>query len=352
MTTTDDTTTVRLNGRGGLLAAIPAMLGFHPQESLVMVCLSGPRRRVGPVIRVDLTDPTDSVAGRAGTVQRLQSHADRHSEEVALVCYTEHSARPRLFQDLLAAFAASGRTVLDAVTVRGGRLFTFTGSGRLPAVAEQDGRCGAPPDANDRQVLAMSAATVFNGRGILADRQALRDSIAGPTGVAGERASAALHAAAAGLLGQVGPAGPIDRNRFSQMATLNIERALTEVAGSGTVAPPLCALISLLLCDIEIRDDLIGRTVTDPVPPWLPMLIAVARATPDVDAAEVCAVLAVAAYRHGDGALAQVAVDRCLASEPHHRLAHLMMGVMDAGMPPENLVGLAGNTAARKGKVE
>jgi len=71
------------------------------------------------------------------------------------------------------------------------------------------------------------------------------------------------------------------------------------------------------------------------------MLIAVATSVPDGDAAEVCAVLAVAAYRRGDGALAQVAVDRCLSAEPDHRLAHPMLAVMAAGLPPDELEHLA-----------
>lgn len=63
---------------------------------------------------------------------------------------------------------------------------------------------------------------------------------------------------------------------------------------------------------------------------------------PDDVAAELCSVLAVAAYRAGDGALAQVAVDRCLRGDPEHRLAHLMLGVMAAGLHPDELTGLGG----------
>ena len=51
----------------------------------------------------------------------------------------------------------------------------------------------------------------------------------------------------------------------------------------------------------------------------------------------MCAALAVIAYRKGDGALAQVALDRALHSDPAHRLAHLMLAVMAAGMHPSDL---------------
>jgi hypothetical protein len=71
------------------------------------------------------------------------------------------------------------------------------------------------------------------------------------------------------------------------------------------------------------------------------MLISVVSRCPDEDAPQICSVLAVAAYRYGDGALAQCAVDRVLAEEPHHRLAHLMLSAMEGGLPPGELATMA-----------
>jgi len=133
------------------------------------------------------------------------------------------------------------------------------------------------------------------------------------------------------------------------MAEVTIDGGLRQVAATGTVDPPTAALITLLLCDIGIRDGVIARAVTRIDEPFVPMLIAVARTTPDDDAAEVCAVLSMAAYRRGDGALAQVAVDRTLMSEPNHRLAHLMLAMMASGIPPADLEHLA--TAVNPGTV-
>ena len=343
MTTTDDITTVRLTGRSGLLAAVPAMLGFHPQESLVMVCMAGPRRRVGPVIRVDLTDPTDPTAPFDAPIAQLQHHADQYSDEVALICYTEQAGRPKLLDDALVGLQSAGVVVLDALLIRDGRAVP---AGRRPTFGsvrdedEADAGC-AVPTTDHPQARAMAVASALHGRGILPNRQALRDSIAGPTGRAARQATAALHAAATGLMRAIGPTGPIDRTKVQDMATTAVDRALTEVAGGSGVGAATSASIAILLCDVEIRDLLIARSVRDSDEPWVPMLIAVACATPDEDAAEVCAVLAVAAYRRGDGALAQVAVDRCLSTEPDHRLAHLMLGVMAAGLPPAELAELA-----------
>ena len=38
MTTTDDGTPIRVSGPEGLLAVVPTMLGFHPSNSLVLMC--------------------------------------------------------------------------------------------------------------------------------------------------------------------------------------------------------------------------------------------------------------------------------------------------------------------------
>ncbi len=338
MTTTDDTTTVRLTGRSGLLAAVPAMLGFHPQESLVMVCMAGTRRRVGPVIRVDLTDPG---APFDAPVVQLRQHAHQYSDEVALICYTEQAGRPALLGDALAELRAAGVAVLDALLVRDGRAVpadpTSSSSGGPDAI---DVGCEVP--ASDHpQAMAMAAASALHGRGILPNRQALRDSIAGPTGPAARRSSAALHAAASGLMDVVGPAGPLDRQKLRAMTTAAVDRALTEVTSGAGLSAATSASLAILLCDVEIRDLVIARSVEDSDQRWVPMLVAVASAIPDEDAAQVCAVLSVAAYRRGDGALAQVAVDRCLAIDPDHRLAHLMLGVMASGLPPAELADLA-----------
>ncbi|MET3803454.1 hypothetical protein ABIB25_000438 [Nakamurella sp. UYEF19] len=333
MTTTDGTTTtVRLSGRSGLLAAIPAMLGFHPQESLVMVCMSGPRRRLGPVIRMDLEEPRGQGGPPSPPGEQLRLYAGRYSDEVALVCYSRAKRRPGLYDKVVESLEAGGTTILDQVFVRGDRVCSS-----WPGRGDNSGRL---PGARDPQVLAMNAASALSGRSILVDRQALRDSIAGPVGRAATQASRALHLAADALVGPVGTEGPVDSAALEEMTRVNIDRALAEAAGSSGLPASRCALIALLLSDVQIRDHVIARAVEEMEPPWLPMLIAVARATPDVDAAPICAVLSVAAYRRGDGALAQVALDRVLKAEPDYRLAHLMLGVMAAGLPPSNLRGL------------
>ncbi len=346
MTSTDDST-VRLTGRRGLLAAIPSMLGFHPQESLVMVCLTGPRRRLGPVIRLDLEAP----AGGSAACEQLRFIAGRHADEVALVCYTEQTRTPALVYDVADILAGSATAVLDVVLVGGGQVRTAV---EVIGAAVQDDEDGNEEDGNeadtdDVQVRMMAAAAALHGRAVLPDREALRRSIAGPTGPSARRALAGMQTAADRLLEALGTDGPVDQAVLQQLTDRTLARAVAETTTADGVRSETAALLALLLCDVDIRDRVIVQAVRELDTPWVPMLVATARAIPDQDAAEVCAVLSVAAYRRGDGALAQVAADRALASQPEHRLSHLMVGVMAAGMPPAELADLAVDQSLSRG---
>lgn len=72
---------------------------------------------------------------------------------------------------------------------------------------------------------------------------------------------------------------------------------------------------------------------------WLPLLLPVLANTPDraPRLADVAAVTAAVAYLAGDGALANVALDRALAADQDHRLAMLMVATINAAVAPAEL---------------
>lgn len=324
---------VTVSGSSGLLATVPAILGFHPAESLVLMCLNGPRCRVGPVVRVDLPP-----SGNAAAVARdLAGHARRHADLAALICYTDRPGRPELLDATLGELHIAQVPLLEVMCVR-------NGTARSARTRQQEaGDRGFPvPDGRHRDVLALAAATAFGGRQVLPDRGSLRRSVAGPQGERLAAAVDALTAAAAGLARSVdGLTGPGIEFLLHERGELTMNRSLRQIKDSGTVDADTAAMLILLCGDVGVRDAIIARAVTADDVAWLPLLIATVTRAPDQDAAQICAVLAVVAYRYGDGALAQVAVDRCLAIEPGHRLAHLMLSVMAAGLPPSELTNLA-----------
>lgn len=339
MTTTDDLVPLKVSGPRGLLAAVPTMLGFHPQESMVLLCLHGARRRVGPVARVDLPPGRDRPLA-----DHLAEHARRYADEVVVISYQSARRRPPFLDELLGRLAAAGVDVMDAIVVRDGRA--------RPALnrAMERAHPGIPiPDDSDPQVRALHAAGALAGRTVLADRDELRRSIAGPTGDRLATAEQGIDAAAAGRLPGVPPEGEIDVGPTDQSEAQTlpgdihalVEHALASITETGRVQPEVATALAVVVNDVVIRDALIARAVVEMHRPWLPMLIACAGWTPDDRAPQLCSLLAVVAYRHGDGALAQVALDRCLEAEPGHRLAHLLLAIIAAGTHPDELLMLA-----------
>lgn len=249
-------TIISLSGRDGILAAVPAILGFHPQESLVMTCLTGARRRVTPVIRLDLTTTPMDYAVQLADLGR------RYADEVVLIAYIDNpAAELHDFEDLADHIAVNGQViVLDVI--------------RVP---------NCPVPIGD----TLRAAVALHGRTILDNRAALT--------------------ASAAYTGQ--PASP---------ETLQLLHQTTTITG---------------------RDNLIIQILQNPGSDHLRALITAVQSAPDAHHAtpELVAVLAVAAYSAGDGALAQVALDRILGINPNHRLAHLMIAAIGAGTPPAHL---------------
>ncbi len=372
MTTTDDAAPIRVSGPAGLLAAVPPMLGFHPTNSLVLICVSGGRRRVGPIARVDLPLGHDKTMAA-----HLAVHALNHADEVVVVCYQDSRRRRPLLDDLLGELARVGIDVMDAFVVRGGRARPA-----LNAAMERAHPGIALPGADHPAVLALNAAGALAGRSVLSDREQLRQSIAGPTGARLMEAEHWITEAAAGRMPSTSPlpaaqppTGPT-RNLTSRPIAPAPERTVHDraysfgcdgpgpgdfvppsvrglmekgchqITTSGTVTVDVAAAIAVSLTQHTVRNSVLRQAVVEVDRPWLPMLISCATRTPSAVAPPLCSVLAMVAYRHGDGALAQVAVDRCLEAEPKNPLAHMLIAIMSAGLRPELLEGIAASPTA------
>lgn len=334
---------IRLSGPAGLLAAVPSLLGFHPGASIVLVCMTGDRNTVGPVARVDLPPGPDSAV-----VAELTGTALTHADRVAVICYPPRRRRPAILTDLLGALAHAGVGVTAVLVVHGGRVWDGVGSGplRLP-----DSR--PMPDHRHPTAQAFAATNAWEGRVVLADRAALRASIAGPRGRRRRLAAQAVDAVIGGRPCDlpIPPGRPRSTRSFhrpglpppspyiplpERIGRL-LDCALDQVARTGQVDVHLSAELAVACLDARVRDGVVLRGLFELDRIWLAMLISCAGWTTDDLAPGVCAVLAVLAYRFGDGGLAQVAVDRCLLAEPGNRLVQLLMGTMAAGLPPSVL---------------
>lgn len=332
---------IRISGPLGLLAAVPNFLGFHPTDSIVLVCMNGERNALGPVARVDLPRGRDP-----GLVGQLTATALTHADRVAVVCYPRHRRRPALLDDLMKELSRAGIGVLAALVVHAGRVWEAPTPRSLRLIDS----VRVPGDSHPT-AQALAAANVLTGRTVLADREQLRASIAGPRGRRRRLAEHAFAAVAtsrpADLLDEPdGWAPAVRTSRPDGLAPPGLvasvpervhrilDRALAQVSSGGMVEVQIAAELADACLDQRVRDGILVRGLFELDRIWLAMLISCAAWTTDDRADGICAVLAVLAYRHGDGGLAQVSVDRCLAATPGHRLALLLLDTMGAGLPP------------------
>lgn len=122
-------------------------------------------------------------------------------------------------------------------------------------------------------------------------------------------------------------------------------RDLVEYNGSEEIIPGRISMATAM-CDAGLRDEYLAANIGN-AKEVLPHVLAMCRRVTDPAAdaspaktamvANLCAVAAILAYRTGDGALAQMCLDRAVRINPLHRLAHLMMTIMSIGIRPDEL---------------
>jgi hypothetical protein len=103
-------------------------------------------------------------------------------------------------------------------------------------------------------------------------------------------------------------------------------------------------LLAKALTVPEIRDVCLGMAV----PPHSPaareaerLWLTLVQEIPAPERAEAAALLGYTAFMRGDGTFAGMALENALEAKPDHVLAGLLKTVLNQGMPPEQLLGLA-----------
>lgn len=321
-------TTVRLGTGPELAAALPQLLGFAPQESLVLVALTGSRAaRVGVTLRVDLPHPGGAPALAAAAVARLGSEPP--AAVVALVVTEAPDGTDLPGRDVVHAvggvLAAAGVPLVGAVLVRSGRCWDYDCT---------DPCCG--PGAGHPLpggTSELAAATVLDGRVVAADRAEL---VARFTPAAG--AAAVAMGRACSLVGAV-QAQALHRLGWEAVAAESWQRVQDAVGAhrpgaGGWLTDEAAARLGWALTEIEVRDQALalgaGPVAAAAEALWTEL---VRRLPPPLDAAPAT-LLATTAWVRGDGTTAGIALDRALASQPAYALAQLLRRGLAAGLPP------------------
>ena len=304
----------------GLIAALPAVLGFVPEKSLVLVTAAD--GEMGAVLRIDLPCPD------AGALTRLAEVAAAAEPDIAVavfvdaecagcrMCAEEYRSWSQVLAEELAQWQVEliAAHVVDVVAA-GGRWYCADGCGNSGRVAD--------PTASP-----VALAAVLDGRRLYARRADLVQVVAPVEPGRADELAHRLERAEA---------------QDSDVAS-GIEHALscaTRMECEHTVGEEDLVRLAASLTDPLVRDTLYALAVGDRAAPAESLWEELSRRLPGRWRAEALVLLAFSAYARGDGPLAGIALEAALRVEPGHNMAGMLDRALQSGIRPEEIRELA-----------
>jgi hypothetical protein len=337
-----DVPRLRLSAPDDVLAAVPYLLGFHPERSLVVLGLAGPRGQLGVTMRMDLEGmPVGDMACRVA--RALQEDADT---QAILLVYDpaplasdrgserdRHRLQPG--EDVVAAVRSALRRanirLREAMRVSDGRWWSYLCDD--PGCCPPEGSLVKKPETPGGPSL-VAATAVVAGMSALPDRASLAARLEPP--------APWTHEATAQALDRVGEQFAArcasDVNSLADTVLGRIGELRDRFAGRRpTLTDDEVAHVALGLHLLDVRDTVITWTVEDSAPALIDLLVEVVRRTGAPEHVPAATVLAWSAYLHGKGALAGVALELVARSEPDYSLAGLVDTMLQHGIHPDRL---------------
>lgn len=311
------TTVVRVSTAGDLLASVPSMLGFRPEDSLVLLCLDE-NNRVQLTVRFDLPAADDEAAV---TAQICQRDAVRAARRIVAVMVTERDHTSVLDQ-------LSGEMARLSIPLESFHLPAFSTGARWHLYGTTD--TGTLPDPTG---TVLAAHRVASGETLHASRDDIAATLAHDDPAAITRRAAAIDAALAKPL------------PTSEQAADLVGSALREAHSDALdLTDQLVATLAMCLSEAAVLDSALATAVpaTSALARTARQLwTCLTRLTPEPERAAPALLAGYAAYMAGDGATAMMALDIARAADPAHVLAALLLRALDCGVEPAQLVPLA-----------
>lgn len=326
--TSTDRPTLSVRSPADLIAVVPFLLGFHPADSVVVVALH--RKRVVFAARADLPGPGDRAETGAAADYIAEVVGRQRADAATVIGYGPADRVTPAMDAVGAAVDRAGLRVLDLLRVTGDRYWSYT--------CEDPHCCPADGVPFDPATSEVAAAAVFAGQVALPDRAALTGQVAPVGGTARESMRQATERAEDRLVAvlDAAPANDLLGGRALRAAGESAVRAAIDPPTDATgLSDDEVAWLSLLLTHIPIRDYAWERTDGEDrhLALWTDVL---RRCDPDLAAAPA-SLLAFAAWRAGQGALAVIALERAFEAQPDYSMARLLDDVLRRGVTPAAL---------------
>ena len=318
--TPESTLTVRSSAE--LIAAVPFLLGFHPDDSLVVVAVRN--RRVLFAGRYDLP-PLDGAQELARHLAALIAREGVNG--ATLIGYGEATRVTPAVLRAAEAVAQTGIAVFDAIRVTDGQFWSY--------FCDEPGCCPSPCPPRDS---AVAVAATYAGQVALPDRAALVEQIAPVTGAEREAMVAATARAQARVADVFGDDPDDGFTRTLRRAGRTAVRDAERRHRSGRLlTDDEVAWLGVTLVDPMVRDYAWERIGSQEwhLSLWTDVL---RRVEPGYVPASA-GLLSFAAWRQGLGALARVAADRALAHDPDYPMAQQLDELLNLGLSPAMVAG-------------
>jgi hypothetical protein len=303
-----------------LLAAIPFLIGYHPQDSLVLVALKD--EAVGMAMRVDMP-----VGVSAEGYDLLASHFLRDGADGAfIVAYVGAGAvdPENVLINTSAALVRAGIDIKESLIVCNNRFRSMICSDLTCCPPEGS----AIPDLGSSRiaaehVIAGHPMPFENEDGLVQSIAALPSSF---ESVWADEVQAFWVSSDSEEVNEL--------QRDGATAIIDLVGEYRE--GRGAEDRELAARVIGRLSDIQVRDFALGSHTDESADYYWAMWRDLLRIAPRGFVAPIACLFAAMAYERGEGALAHKGLDRGLGDDDQYSLAHLLRRVFTAGWPPQS----------------
>jgi hypothetical protein len=323
-----------------LLVMVPYLVGFTPQVSLVCLGIRG--RKIVFAVRADLppagSTPSD-VQDLVNDVTRVIGRQDL-TGVIAIGYGPADQVDPVLVQ-MAATITSLGLLVADLLRVTDNQFFIYQ-----PGEPDAAPRLGGQLSIGDS---VMAAHATVAGLVALPNRAALAAQLE-PLDEAGclamaqvvddvhDQMSRRLAEAVKHVMTETDQPTPgrswiaaADQviQRWGRQAT---HEAISQYKHGDRLNDHDAARLLLLLTDPTVREQTLVHI--RPTPEHLRMWIDLTRRAPTSLVPAPASLLAFTAWRHGSGALANLAINRALIADPRYPLAHALQNLLASGLSP------------------
>jgi hypothetical protein len=311
---------------------VPYLAGFHPDESLVVIGMSEPKGTVRVTLRYPLQQPGIPNRTSFSIQHAIRVLTSQQCLRAIVVGYGPDDRVASLVDRFRDQTAAHRITLPEILRAADQRYWSYVCT---------DPAC-CPPEGTPYELAADPELAFLLAEGVpdvLVSRESLAATVAPVTGAdaaAIRRATRRAEARVVRLLEQA-PAFAVEPSGRALVVREGIKAmtaAMQRYRDDDGISHGEAAWLTVALRDLQVRDDAWSRLEAAHRKDNLRLLLDLTRLARRGYVAAPATLLAFVAWQSGNGALANVALDRALGDDRNYKLASTLSWAIMLGAPP------------------